>query len=284
MLIKECAALVKAASNETGEGQFTALVSVFGNEDSVGDVVLPGAFTQTLADWKASGNPIPVIWSHDWADPFSHIGAVIDAEETDKGLQVTGQLDMDNPKAEQVFRLLKSGRVTQFSFAYDIEEGALVDDADGIHYELRQLKLYEVGPCLVGANQETELLAVKASALASGIKEGRVLAAKHVSKLKDAHAALGEVIAAAEQAGNEAKALAGKNADPQAGADQQNDTESSAAEADAGPTPGAKHTEGRPDAADESAADSAADEPVKSAAAQEVARLVLTTLNLEGVH
>jgi len=201
MKIKECTALVKATSD--GQGQFTALVSVFGNKDSAGDVVMPGAFTDTLSQWKSSGNPIPVIWSHDWSDPFSHIGAVIDAEETDKGLQVTGQLDMDNAKAEQVYRLLKTGRVSQFSFAYDVEEGAWIEkSADGqpdSYYELRKLKLYEVGPTLVGANQETDLLAVKTAALANGIKEGRVLASKHISKLETAHAALGEVIAAAKK-------------------------------------------------------------------------------------
>jgi HK97 family phage prohead protease len=201
MLIKECPARVsvKALDNTQGEGLFTAVVSVFGNKDSVGDVVLPGAFTQTLTDWKASGNPIPVIWSHDWSDPFSHIGYVTDAAETETGLQVTGQLDMDNPKAQQVFRLLKSGRVTQFSFAYDVEQGAFVEDENGSHYELRQLKLYEVGPTLVGANQETELLAVKAAAVAAGFKEGRVLAQKHLDSLKEAHNTLGTVIAAAEK-------------------------------------------------------------------------------------
>jgi HK97 family phage prohead protease len=199
MQFKECPAQVKATP-DASEGQFTAVVSVFGNKDSVGDVVIPGAFTKTLANFKASGNPIPVIWSHDWADPFSHIGAVTSAEETDKGLQVTGQLDMGNAKAAQVFNLLKSGRVTQFSFAYDIEEGAFVETPDGSHYELRQLKLYEVGPTLVGANQDTELLAVKASALIAGLKEGRVLAQKHVDKIAAARDSLTEVLDAAAKA------------------------------------------------------------------------------------
>ncbi|MEU1284914.1 HK97 family phage prohead protease [Kitasatospora sp. NPDC005856] len=204
---KECRARVKAAGTADGlaEGQFTALVSVFGSEDSVGDVVQPGAFTKTLANWSAKGDPIPVIWSHDWGDPFSHVGIVLNAEETADGLLVTGQIeDVDtNPKAAQVYRLLKGRRVTQFSFAYDVVQGAWVEGTDAQggwygYYELRELKLYEVGPCLVGANQETELLAAKATALAAGAKEGRVLASKHVDRLKEAHQALGEVIAAAE--------------------------------------------------------------------------------------
>lgn len=205
---KECPARIKAAGEADGlqPGQFTAIVSVFGNEDSAGDVVVPGAFTDTLADWAAKGDPIPVLWSHDWSDPFSHIGVVVDAKETDEGLLVTGQIeDLDtNPTAAQVYRLLKGRRVTQFSFAYDVQEGAWVDTEDDQsnpygYYELRKLRLYEVGPTLVGANQETELLAAKADSLVRGLKEGRVLAQAHVDRLKEAHQALGDVIAAAEK-------------------------------------------------------------------------------------
>lgn len=198
---KDCPARVKAVGTSDGleEGQFTALVSVFGNRDSMGDVVLPGAFAETLAEWKGRGDPIPVIWSHDWSDPFSHIGHVTEAEETPDGLVVTGQLDLDNPKAQQVGRLLKGRRVTQFSFAYDVVEGAWVEQEDARpYYELRKLKLHEVGPTLIGANQETELLAAKAVALAEGAKAGRVLAQQHLDRLKEAHVALGEVISAAD--------------------------------------------------------------------------------------
>ncbi|MEU1506437.1 HK97 family phage prohead protease [Kitasatospora sp. NPDC005748] len=234
---KQCTARIKAAGTADGlsEGQFTALVSVFGNTDSVGDVVQPGAFTNTLADWAAKGDPIPVIWSHDWGDPFSHVGIVMTATETADGLEVTGQIeDIDtNPKSAQVYRLLKGRRVTQFSFAYDVIEGAWVEGTDSEnsrygYYELRELKLYEVGPCLVGANQETELLAAKTEALARGVKEGRVLGAKHLDRLKDAHAALGEVIAAAEPEKNTAPQAAppatgpepAAKADPPAPADE----------------------------------------------------------------
>lgn len=43
-------AKVKAVGPDGGleEGQFEAIVSVFGNEDSFGDVVLPGAFKNDL--------------------------------------------------------------------------------------------------------------------------------------------------------------------------------------------------------------------------------------------
>lgn len=182
------------------EGQFTAYASVFGNRDSYGDVVMPGAFTNTLADWKASGNPIPVLFGHNMSDPDFNIGSVVDAVEDDHGLKVTAQLDLENPKALQTYRMLKGGRVNQMSFAYDVLDGGpgVVNGEDV--YELRDLKVYEVSVVTIGANQETEVLAVKsaADALASDVKAGRVLAQKHIDSLRNAQEAIGAVIAAAE--------------------------------------------------------------------------------------
>lgn len=163
MKTKTFSAQVKAVGEDDGlqPGQFRAYVSVFGNKDSYGDVVLPGAFAESLAEWKASGDPIPVLWSHMSHDPDYHIGFVVDATEDEKGLLILGQLDLDEPKAAKVNRLLKGRRVRQFSFAYDIVDGGFVKKDEESAYELRKLRLHEVGPCLVGVNQETELLAAK---------------------------------------------------------------------------------------------------------------------------
>lgn len=210
MRTMEVTAKVKAAGVADGleEGQFLALVSVFNNEDTHGDVVRPGAFAQTLMDWAAKGDDVPVIWAHQWSDPFAHIGRVVKAAETLEGLEVLGQIDDltgddENPTAKQVYRLLKGRRVTQFSFAYDVPNGGgawVKDDTHrwGGYYELRQLDLFEVGPCLVGVNTETELLAAKAERLAVGAKAGRVLSQKNFASLTAAYESIGEVLAAAE--------------------------------------------------------------------------------------
>ncbi|MFE6126801.1 HK97 family phage prohead protease [Streptomyces sp. NPDC056437] len=242
MRTKDFTARVKAAGVADGlaEGQFVALVSVFGNEDSVGDIVRPGAFTETLAEWGSKGDPIPVIWSHAWGDPFAHVGTVVKAVETLQGLEVTGQIDdlETNPTAAQVYRLLKGRRVTQFSFAYDVSEGAWVNDDEhkwGGYYELRRLKLHEVGPCLVGANQETELIAAKAAGIARGLKAGRVLSQSNFNTLTSAYESIGEVLAAATPE----KAKPAEEIEPeepgQPGAAAADDEESSAKSADTPP-------------------------------------------------
>jgi HK97 family phage prohead protease len=132
------------------------------------------------------------------APDVRHIGEVLEAKETDEGLEVLAQLDLDpdgSPKAKQAYRLLKGRRVTQFSFAYSVAEGAYVEKDGDSYYELRKLDLYEVGPTPVGANDQTELLGVKAAAehakvLAADVKAGRVLSTKNETTLRDAVASL----------------------------------------------------------------------------------------------
>ncbi len=177
MHVKTAPAFVKAAGPADGlaDGEFVALVSVFGNKDSYGDIVVPGAYAEDIAAWKTSGDPLPVIWSHDWSDPESHIGAAKDwrellpgdAELPEKlkpfgGLLVHGQNDVeDNARAARVSKLLAGRRVKQFSFAYDELESGF-GTYNGIEgWLLKRLHVFEVGPTLVGANQATDLLGAK---------------------------------------------------------------------------------------------------------------------------
>jgi uncharacterized protein len=143
-------------------GQVEAIVSVFGNVDLGGDRVMKGAFAGSIARWKESGTPVPVVFSHKWDDPWSHIGAVTDLEETDRGLKATYTLDVDdNPLAAHIHRLMKRGSLKEHSFAYTVNKEK--SGSDGAK-ELHDLDIIEVGPTLKGMNPDTELLAVKAAA------------------------------------------------------------------------------------------------------------------------
>lgn len=230
------------------EGQFEALVSVVGNKDSYGDVVMSGAFDESLAEWKASGNPIPVIWSHGYYDANNHIGFLIDAAEKTidgkTGLWVLGQLDTspdpEDAQARKVAKLLRGRRVTQFSFSYDVLDAGMAKNEDlGDYYELRKLKLYEVGPTLIGANQDTDLLDAKSLTLgnletfAKNIgdvlgKAGRTLSAANeqtiseaVAKVMDGAEDLKSVLAQVQNS-NDGKAKADEPAKDEERCDQAN--------------------------------------------------------------
>lgn len=71
------------------DGVFDGFGSVFGNVDSYKEIVAPGAFTESLAAWKASGRLPPVLWQHRSGEP---IGPYLEMEEKPLGLWVKGQL------------------------------------------------------------------------------------------------------------------------------------------------------------------------------------------------
>lgn len=155
------------------DGTFEAVVAVFSNVDLGGDRIVPGAFAKSLARWAESGDPIPVIWSHQWDDPFNHIGEVVEAKEIYPGdetlpapirdlggLWVKARLDMDEPKARQAWKLLKRRRTKEFSFAYDVMPSGERRASDGAN-DLVELDLIEVGPTLKGMNPATQLVDVK---------------------------------------------------------------------------------------------------------------------------
>lgn len=182
------------------EGEFVVYPATFTRTpDSYGDVIAKGAFADTIKEWKDSGNTMPGLYGHRMDDPNMFVASAIDMGEDEHGWWVKGSFDMDNANGKQVYNLVKGRRLNQLSFAYDtLDEGKVELGEDKTANELRKLKTYEFSFTPVGANQDTSVLAIKGIAQAIEAKAGRVLAAKHVKKLKDAHAALAEVLAATE--------------------------------------------------------------------------------------
>lgn len=183
------------------EGQFTAYFSTWTREpDSYGDVVAKGAFTETIEAWKSGGNTLPILFGHDLVDPFSNIGGALDIVEDDHGGKVTAQLDLANPKAAQVYRMLKGRRINQMSFAFDVLEDGMVelkavgDKPARTARELRKMTLHEISVVPFGANATTEILAVKA--FTESLKG---FSSKSVASLKTARDAIDAVIAAATE-------------------------------------------------------------------------------------
>lgn len=177
----------KAVVGENGEptGEFTADVSVFGNVDLQGDRVMPDAFKAFTAQAKATGDPIPVVWSHQWDEPMAHIGYIDPSNlvSNGKSLRVKGKLDVeDNPVARQVAKLLAQRRVKAWSFAYDVHDESYAKDGAN---ELNALSITEVGPTLKGANPAAQTVMAKAlREAADNTKAGRTLSTATVSQLR----------------------------------------------------------------------------------------------------
>ena len=126
--------------------------------DSYGDIVAPGAFTDTIKAREESGHKFPLCWNHDLNQI---IGQVDSIEDTEKGPLMTASF-FNTPLAQEKREIVKSGVVYQFSFAYDVKKAGMVELEDGTKAnELQKLDLFEVSIVPIPANPRAEVTDVK---------------------------------------------------------------------------------------------------------------------------
>lgn len=146
------------AGNVSDDGTFDGYGSVFGNVDSYGEIVAPGAFADSLKLIKASGDPLPALWQHNSAQP---IGGYDVLEEDDHGLKVAGWLlTKEIPLAAQAHALMKRRVVKGLSIGYYVDQSSL-DEKTGIR-TLSKLDLREISIVTFPANDLAQVDAVKA--------------------------------------------------------------------------------------------------------------------------
>ena len=129
--------------------------------DSYGDIIEPGAFTKTLEKREASGHPFPLCFNHNFS---AVIGAVDSVKDTEKGPYIEAHF-LDTQQAQDVRKMLQSGAIYQFSFAYDILGSRQPDEEEkkaGISNVLTEVEVYEVSVVTVPANQNAVATEVKA--------------------------------------------------------------------------------------------------------------------------
>lgn len=138
------------------DGTFTGYGAVFGNVDSYGDVILPGAFKNHLATNPVSDTKL--LWQHNTQKP---LGVWDDIKEDSNGLLVKGRLLVnDVQKAREAHALLKAGAISGLSIGYSVNQGGAKMGADGNTY-LSDLKLWEISIVTFPANPEANVNDVK---------------------------------------------------------------------------------------------------------------------------
>ena len=98
--------------DSAAEGTFSGYASVFGEPDSYGDVIQPGAFRGTL-EGRSTGPAM--FWNHDPAQP---VGVWTSVAEDRRGLAVTGRLVTETRAGAEAFALLKAGAVNGLSIGF----------------------------------------------------------------------------------------------------------------------------------------------------------------------
>ena len=139
------------------DGTFEGYGSVFHNEDWYGDVVAPGAFANTLAEWRAKGALPPLCWQHNMDQV---VGVCEDMAEDDRGLYLKGRLLKDDVAlAREAYALLKARAISGLSIGYRVRVDEYDREAD--IRTLKDLELWEVSLVTMPANDLARVEAVK---------------------------------------------------------------------------------------------------------------------------
>lgn len=145
-------------------GSISGFFSTYDKEpDSYGDIIDPGAFTETIKKREESGHPFPLCWNHDFS---AVIGAVDSVKDTEKGPFIEAHF-LDTQLAQDVRKMLQSGAVYQFSFAYDVlgdRAPTQEEQEKGVMNVLTKVDVFEISVVTVPANQ---------NAVATEVKSGR---------------------------------------------------------------------------------------------------------------
>lgn len=151
MKTKDFALHVKDVSED---GTFEGYGSIFGNIDSYGEIVVPGAFAKSLkAHAKDKTTPL-LLWQHNAGEP---IGVWENLVEDDKGLHGTGRLLKGIRRAEEAHILLKAGALRGLSIGYR----EVKTRPDGKVLMLEELDLREISVVSFPANRQATVQAVK---------------------------------------------------------------------------------------------------------------------------
>lgn len=128
---------------------FEGLASTFGNVDLGDDIVVKGAFKQTLIDRR------PRLLLQHRGDHV--IGTIDEARETDEGLLIKGRMPRANSMVADLEPLLKMGAIDSFSIGFSVKDSEVNNDIR----MLKELELFEVSFVTFPMNVEARLQAVK---------------------------------------------------------------------------------------------------------------------------
>ena len=149
------------------QGIVECFVAGIGNKDSVGDVVVTGAFAKSLLRRKPR-----VVWGHSWNDPIGKVLEMYEVPVGDSrlpakmrnagigGLYAKVQFNLQSEKGKEAFATVAFfGEDQEWSIGYKTIDS--VFDQSLQANILKELELYEVSPVLHGANQLTGTISIK---------------------------------------------------------------------------------------------------------------------------
>ena len=172
---------VKASDDE--EGIIEGYGNVFNVVDGVGDIVVPGAFAETIAK---RGDQVKLLVNHNWDNL---IGRVLELHEDEYGLRFKAKISQ-TAKGIETLQLIRDEVLTKISMGYVTQKAKWDNELSA--RRLEKVELYELSIVPVPANDKSDITSVKENMPLPEPerKAGRVLSAKTEKALREAFTAL----------------------------------------------------------------------------------------------
>lgn len=133
------------------DGTFTGYGSVFGVKDAYDEIVVPGAFSESIEQRKPA-----LLWQHRSGEP---IGVYEEVREDSVGLHLKGKLALKTARGAEAYELLKMDALSGLSIGFVTREDAF-DQKTGIR-TLKKVDLWEVSLVTFPANDAARITGVK---------------------------------------------------------------------------------------------------------------------------
>ena len=147
---------------DVATGIVTGYFSQFNSIDLDGDVIMPGAFTKTIAERgpDSSKPEIAYLWQHDTTKP---LGKLLVLREDNFGLYFEAKMS-DTTWGEDALKLYRDGVITQHSIGYQVIKSVetqmdMEEEVDQIY----EVKLWEGSAVTFGANPNTPFTGFKSA-------------------------------------------------------------------------------------------------------------------------
>lgn len=175
MTIERIEVKFAAESIDAATGEFKGYGAVFGNVDSHGDVIEPGAFKKSLSEWKSKGRLPAMKLMHGSAlNPFADnlpVGKWTKMEEDGRGLYVEGKLSgLDTDLGRRIHGLMRDSVLDGLSIGYLVKQYT-PGLGDEVRRRLEHLNLREVSLVDDPSNERARVTAVKAATEIKTIRE-----------------------------------------------------------------------------------------------------------------
>lgn len=138
----------------SGDAIIHGYASVFNVIDQHNDIVLPGAFTESVERFH-SGKIIPILWQHMEDKP---IGVVEKIEEDEYGLYISARILNSVKYGREALELIKGKIICGFSIGYSVINNRIDYETDTRN--IHKIDLWEISVVTFPANEETLITSI----------------------------------------------------------------------------------------------------------------------------